>query len=112
MTPEYVPSPWEFFLLSVAAFRVWRLLAEDDILDGPRMWLLRLPRDWKDGDAIPSIYRDKCATFLTCPWCLGLWVFLGFYLFWCNYSEWALRVAAVGAGSAVLGLIRKNLDDS
>ena len=26
-----IPSPWEFALLALAAYRLWRLIADDDI---------------------------------------------------------------------------------
>ena len=107
---ENIPQPYELFLLAVASFRVWRLLAEDDILDGPRMWLLRLPREWQPESPIPEQYRDKWATFLTCPWCLGFWVSLGLYLSWVWQSEWTLIVATVFTISAAVGLIRNVLD--
>lgn len=110
MLYEYVPEPYSLFLLAVASFRIWRLLAEDDILDGPRMWLLRLPRDWGDGDAIPEQYREKWAMFFTCPWCLGFWVSLGVYLSWIQWTEWTLMIAVVATISAAVGLIRGVLD--
>jgi len=110
MTYESIPTPYELVLLALASYRVWRLLAEDDILDSPRMWLLRLPRKWKDGDSIPVEYREKWATFLTCPFCLGFYVSLGFYLFWIWEPQWTLVAATVGAISAAVGLIRGNLD--
>lgn len=110
MNYEYLPEPFELFLLVAASFRLWRLLAEDDILDMPRRWLLRLPQTWKNGDTIPPGYREKLATFLVCPWCLGFWVSLGFYLSWTWQSEWTLYVAVVGAISAAVGLIRGVLD--
>lgn len=111
MTYEYVPTPFELFLLAAASFRVWRLLAEDDILDRPRGWLLRLPREWKAGDATPASYKEGWATFLTCPWCMGFWVSLAFYGFWLWEPQWTLAVATVGTISAAVGLIRGNLDE-
>lgn len=68
-------APWWFVLLSFAAYRVFRLLAEDTILDRPRRWLLRLG-DWdEEGEEDPpEDYRFKWGIFLTCPYCAGFWI--------------------------------------
>lgn len=69
-------DPWWFALLSLAAYRVYRLLAEDTILDKPRRRLLRLGT-WQDDDgeeALPDEYREEWAIFITCPYCAGFWI--------------------------------------
>ena len=85
-----IPEPYQFILLALIAYRLWRLIAEDDILEGPRRLLVRLPRNWQEGneergvrpDPIPAAYREELALFLTCPWCAGAWVCLVVYFFW------------------------------
>jgi hypothetical protein len=31
-----IPEPWEFALLALAAFRIWKLVGDDAVLDRPR----------------------------------------------------------------------------
>lgn len=77
---------WWFLLLALASWRVFRLIAEDTILDKPRRRILRLG-DWQEEDDphqqnLPDDYRDAWATFLTCPYCAGFWmsgIALGLY---------------------------------
>lgn len=115
---DVIPPLYEYALLCLAAYRLWRLLAEDDILDRPRRWLMRLPQDWDDGDAIPREYRNEWALFLTCPWCAGAWVSLLTYIGWMStLGEYPSSVTEgfVAAGvwfsiSTVVGLIRVRLD--
>ena len=66
---------WWFAILSLSAYRVFRLLAEDTILDRPRRWLLRLG-DWEEdsGEDPPENYRFEWGIFLTCPYCAGFWI--------------------------------------
>lgn len=106
-----IPSPWEFALLFGAAYRVFRLVAEDTILDRPRAWLLGVP-GWlpTGGETPPAGFRPKLATFLTCPWCAGFWISVGAWLFWLAAGDWALLAATPLAGSAAVGLVVKNLD--
>jgi hypothetical protein len=67
-----IPSWWEFLLLSLAIFRLYRLIAEDTILDRPRRYLLRLDPNWRqEGDEEGDRYRAEWGYFITCPWCLG-----------------------------------------
>lgn len=51
-------------MLAAAAYRLWRLAAEDEIADRPRAWITaRLP-EW---------FSEQ----LECPWCSGFWISLG-----------------------------------
>jgi len=71
-----IPEPWEFALLALAAFRLWRLIGDDGVLDRPRNWLLA------QIDARFDNRGDKLDYFITCPWCAGAWVSLGVYIGW------------------------------
>ena len=71
-----LPHWWWFLILSLASWRVFRLLAEDTILDKPRRKLLRLG-DWQEEDGeqnLPQDYRFEWGIFLTCPYCAGFWL--------------------------------------
>ena len=88
-----IPDWWTFALLSLAAYRVFRLLSEDDVLDRPRSWVLGY-RGWREGQPLPDSYREKTAGFVGCPSCLGFWVSV---VWWGAYQLWphATTVAAV-----------------
>lgn len=108
---SHVPDWWTLTLLVLAVFRVWRLLAEDDVLDRPRAWLLRLG-DWKEGDpVVPSTYRAGLGKFLSCPWCLGFWLSLGWWGAWMLWPHASAMLAAPWALSAVVGLVGSRLND-
>ena len=113
-----IPQPYIFILLALIAYRVWRLLAEDEILEWPRNWIVRLPQTWEPGDTLPKAYREKLALFITCPWCAGAWVSLviyGLWLFTLGDGPHSTEDVLVGLGmwfaiSASVGLIRSKLD--
>jgi hypothetical protein len=106
-----IPNWWEFVLLALAVFRIYRLIAEDTILDRPRRWLLRLGNEWQsDGDEIPPEYREKWALFITCPWCLGFWLSVLAWVGWLIFPTETIWLAVPWALSAVVALINKNLD--
>jgi hypothetical protein len=69
-------------LLALSAYRVWRLLALDAILDRPRSALF--PDDTGRGQ------------FLRCPWCAGFWV---------AAVLWALTWATLSDGLPAPGLV-------
>jgi hypothetical protein len=106
-----VPDWWAALLLALAAFRVWRLVAKDDVLDRPRRWLLRLGNEWQgQSDPIPRGYRSGLADFLTCPWCLGFWIVVAEWVLWQVWPHATLVVAAPLAVMAVAALVASNLD--
>lgn len=98
-------------LLSLAAFRVYRLIADDTILDRPRAWLLRIPRDWAAGRPVPRAYRPHLADFITCPWCLGFWVAVAWWGCWKLWPHATVLVAVPFAISTVVGAIAHALTD-
>lgn len=100
-----IPNWYELFLLAAASFRIWRLLAEDDILDWPRRKLLRLGGWQEEGDPIPPDCRLLWSKWLGCPWCSGAWISL---IWWGSFQwspHWAIVVAVPAAISAVVGTI-------
>ena len=99
------PDWWVFLLLSLAVFRIWRLAAEDEILQRPRRWLVRLPAEWEEGEFIPEGYRIELAKFISCPWCLGFWISIAFWLLWLWQPEWTTGLSVPLALSAIAGLI-------
>lgn len=115
---EVIPPVYQFVLLVLAAYRLWRLLSEDEILERPRRWLVRLPQTWDEGDAIPKDYRNEWALFITCPWCAGAWASLATYIGWMftlgdypdSASQVFVAIAIWFAISASVGLIRVRLD--
>lgn len=94
---SHVPDWWELLLLALAAFRVWRLLGVDSVLNRPRDWLVR------DGDE----YRQELDEFLRCPWCFGFWIGVAWWLAWLVWPHAALVVSVPFAISAVSGLVAK-----
>lgn len=104
-----IPDWWQFLLLALAAFRVYRLIAEDTILDGPRAWLLRY-RGWDGNGPAPKGYRAKWGEFITCPWCCGAHLSWIIWVLWLIWPHATTMVAVPFALSAVVALVAKNLD--
>lgn len=92
------PSFLGLTILSLAAFRVWRIFAEDSILERPRQRMLA------------SAPRRRYAEWAICPWCLGFWVVIAWWLFWVAWHRWTLVIATPFALSAIVGLVASNID--
>lgn len=103
-----VPDWWEALLLGLAAWRIFHLLAYDDILDRPRRYVTRLVPTWeKEGDATGDHYRERIGNFIECPYCLGLHMSLAVYLFWLWLPEAALVVSTPLALNAAVILMER-----
>lgn len=103
-----VPNWYEALLLALAAWRVFHLLAFDDILDRPRRYVTRLSRSWRqEGDATGEDYREGLANFLTCPFCFGFWLAAAWWGLWLIFPTETLFAAGLFALSAgVIGAQR------
>jgi hypothetical protein len=89
-----VPEPWEAIILALATYRVYRLLAEDTILDRPRAWLIkRMPAKFTVG--------------LTCPWCAPPYILAGWFGLWQWEPRWTLVFASFAAILTAVGMMAK-----
>lgn len=97
-----IPQPWAFALLALAAFRVWKLIGDDAVLDRPRDWLLKRI-EWKLG--------TDWEYFITCPWCAGFWIMLAWWIGWLIYPYGAIVAAVPFALSAAVGYLGVGIDN-
>lgn len=98
-----IPSVWSFALLALAAFRSWKLIGDDAILDWPREWALDKIERW------PEWWR-RTEYFVTCPWCAGAWLALVWWGAWAIWPHWAVVVAVPFAISAAVGYLGVIID--
>lgn len=87
-----VPSWWEVALLAGGAYRLWRLVAFDVILEPFR--------------GVVGV-RQALGEFVGCPWCLGFWITLAWWLAWQAWPHGTLVVAAPLAMSLAVGLVSR-----
>ena len=93
-----IPSPWEWALLALAAFRVWRFLSQDEIIEPIQR---RILERW------PS---EKFADFMDCPWCLGFWIALAWVAAFWIWPHGTVVAAVPFALSAAVGVFAAHLD--
>ena len=88
----WVVPDWEaLVLLALAAYRVFRIIGDDAILDPLR-------------DEVAP-FGSARAKFISCAACCGFWVSLAWWLAWCAWPFWTLVVATPFAISAVVMLV-------
>jgi hypothetical protein len=89
-----VENPFLLLILSLAAFRITRVITTDNIAEDLRDAV------WKKFP--PS---TKIGYLLTCNWCMGLWVALAVFISWLLAPEATVVVSLVLSISAIIGLI-------
>jgi hypothetical protein len=83
-----IPNWYEALLLALAAWRVFQLIAYDDIFTP--LW-----------DRLPDKVREgKTGDFISCPYCFGFWIALAWWAAWQAWEHGTLVAAAVFAISA------------
>lgn len=117
----------EFLILTLAVFRLARLVIEDTITEPLRTWILsRWPGadvKYDEGDVVrggtirvgtdlyaaePTKTGDKIAKLLSCYWCLSSWLaglVVLFYWRWREVGFWLLLVAAVSGLASIIGIL-------
>lgn len=101
-----LPNWYGLVLLGLAAFRTWKLLGDDVILDAPRKWFVYGFRKVRGNGS-----AEHVSDFLSCPWCLGFWCALAW---WGAFELWphGTTIAAVPfAIASIVGLLGGLLGD-
>ncbi len=93
-----IPNWYALILLAGAVLRTFQLLANDTILERPRVMFVNRAGEWSEA-------------WLLCSWCCGAWLSLGWWLAWIWQPKWALIVATPFAISALVGLLGRLLPD-
>lgn len=126
MTSLPVPGWLALVLLSLAAFRVYRLVARDTITE-PVREAVTYPDDatvelgekpsevtiHKGGvvvlgpDEQPKTWRVYLSTLIRCPWCAGFYVSVAWWAAWWAWPRPTLFLAAPWAISAVVAMLAK-----
>lgn len=73
-----IPDWWEAVILGLAAWRVFHLLAFDDILNVPRNYISGLSQRATSRAG----GREKVMEFIECPYCFGFWIALAWWGAW------------------------------
>lgn len=101
-------SPILLLLDALACFRLTQLVTTDVILAPARDRLigrtLGRSRDLQ-GNLPPIAARPRVAEFITCPWCVSIWLAVAVVLLQAFLPAVCLIVSAVLAFSAVSGLL-------
>ncbi len=86
-------------LLSLCAFRIWRLLGKDDVTMPLRVKVVTKDRIIQEGG-----FRGWTFKLLTCEWCLGTWVSLALVT-WDHFHPIPTWGLLLGAASALVGFL-------
>lgn len=87
-------------ILSLACYRVTRLVVEDTLIDGFRIWLHTVILGKK-----PKLWREKLQELISCQFCISFWI-AGALVLSVNLFRSVelpfLQWAAVAAGSIII----------
>ena len=86
--PMYI-SPWDMFILALAAFRMTRLVVYDSIM----MWFRDLV-----ADAQPRTFLGTIKTLVNCSWCTGLWFALVISVVFFAWPQWWFFIFVLALG--------------
>lgn len=106
-----IPSGWQFALLTLAVYRLWRLAAIDDM-----PWLVTarsriVGAHHLDGSETWAFDRPTLAHAIHCPWCSGLWVAFSATGCWWLSPHWTVVAAVPFAVSTAAGALGHFLNE-
>lgn len=102
-----IPSPWQFVILALASYRIWRLIAEDDPPPLPE-WRNRIVGA-QETAGVWTFRRPTLAHMIQCPYCLGFWLSITIWGAWMLWPEGTIVAMTPFAISTSVGLIKTNL---
>lgn len=122
MNPRH-PEWYGLILLSLAAFRCYRIVAADTITARWREWLTGYDDAGRKVTAMTPPWRRRShgrarertphlglRTFLGCRWCAGWWIGCAWWGAWLLWPDATLTATIPFAISAIAALVSKNLD--
>ncbi len=92
-----IPDWWDALVLGVASWRVFHLFAYDDLTGRIRRYVTK--------------GRDRTSEFVECPYCLGFWVVVGWWVAWLIWPRGTLLVAVPFMLSGIVVGTQKFLSD-
>lgn len=97
-----IPSPWQFVILALAVYRLWRFCAEDDMPVLVRCRNAVVGAELSAG--VWTFRRPTLAHWLQCPWCAGAhFSAVALACFWLS-PHWTLVACLPFAVSAAVGV--------
>lgn len=69
-------SFWWLTCDALAVYRLAVLITKDSITAPLRDWLIAMPTTWRSPSERVSP-RPRLAEFITCPWCVSIWIAAG-----------------------------------
>lgn len=87
----WTSEPTLLVIYALALYRLTRLVTEDYVTERPRTWLAERGLTW--------------SVFITCPWCVSVWLAGGWLILAAVAAPVALVLGAILALSAVAGLL-------
>lgn len=97
-----IPSPWQFVLLALAVYRLWRFCAEDDMPVLVRWRNSIVGAELNAG--VWTFRRPTIAHGIQCPWCLGAWLAITATACWWLSPHWTIVACLPFAVSAAVGV--------
>lgn len=97
------PTPQEILLNSLATYRLTRLVIEDEVTNELRAMA------YEQINKLPDALANKLNYFLTCPWCVSIWVAGGLLLLRKTSPELAEFITGLLAASAITGVISERV---
>lgn len=103
-----IPQPWQFALLALATYRVWRLAAIDDM-----PWLVAGRHRLVGATFTAGVWtfrRPTLAHMVECPWCLGFWCSLAVAAAWFVWPHGTVVAAVPFALATAVGALGHHLN--
>ena len=95
-----IPSALEFVILGLAVYYGFYLVSEATITEWPRDRILTF------------LESEKAETFVTCPWCVSLWLSAAVYGAFLLSEAWTVGIATPFALAAFCGLVHRETKET